>query len=56
MGIRPSDVFNQDICLLVEGATEIIFFEHVIRNLYQDEFKNLAVGIIQYAGGAAEGI
>lgn len=56
LGIRPSDLFNQDICLLVEGATEIVFFEHVIRNLYKADFENVAIGIIQYGGGAAEGI
>jgi len=28
LGIRPSDVFNTDICLLVEGASDVIFFEH----------------------------
>lgn len=56
LGIRPSDLFNQDICLLVEGASEIVFFEHVIRNLYKTEFEKIAVGIIQYGGGAADGI
>lgn len=56
LGIRPSDLFNQDLCLLVEGASEIVFFEHVIRNLYKADFEKIAVGIIQYGGGAAEGI
>jgi len=56
LGIRPSDLFNQDICLLVEGASEIVFFEHLIRTLYKSDFEKLAVGIIQYGGGAAEGI
>jgi len=56
LGLRPSDFFNQDICLLVEGASEIIFYEHIIRNLYQNEFEKIAIGIIQYGGGAAEGI
>jgi AAA15 family ATPase/GTPase len=56
LGVKPSDIFNQDICLLVEGATEVIFFEHIIRTLYKDEFKNVAIGIIQYGGGAADGI
>ncbi len=56
LGIRPSDVFNQDICLMVEGASEIIFFEHVIRELYSDEFEKIGFGIIQYGGGAADGI
>jgi len=37
LGIRPSDVFNQDICLLVEGSSDVIFFEHVIHNLYKKQ-------------------
>lgn len=56
MGLRPSDIFNQDICLLVEGASEIVFFEHIIRKLYAQEFEKISVGIIQYGGSAAEGI
>jgi predicted ATPase len=56
LGIRPSDIFNQDICLLVEGASEIIFFEHIIRRLYKDDFEKISVGIIQYGGDAAAGI
>lgn len=56
LGIRPSDVFNQDICLLVEGSADVVFFEHVIRILYKPEFEKVAVGIIQYGGGSASGI
>jgi len=56
VGIRPSDIFNQDICLLVEGASEIVFFEHIIRTLYEKEFANIGVGILQYGGSAADGI
>ena len=56
LGIRPSDLFNQDICLLVEGASDVVFFEHVIRNLYADEFQKVSVGVLQYGGGAADGI
>src|SRR5262249_51983897 len=56
IGLRPSNVFNQDICLLVEGASEVIFFEHIIRELYKDDFQSVAIGIQQYGGGAAEGI
>jgi predicted ATPase len=55
-GIRPSDIFNQDICLLVEGASEVVFFEHVIRTLYKSEFEKIGVGVIQYGGDAAAGI
>lgn len=56
MGIRPSDVFNQDICLMVEGSSEIVFFTHIIRELYKSEFEKIAIGVVQYAGSAAEGI
>lgn len=56
LGIRPSDLFNQDICLLVEGASEVVFYEHIIRNLYSQEFDRIAIGVIQYGGSAAEGI
>lgn len=57
LGIRPSDVFNQDLCLLVEGPTDVVFFEHVIRSLYKTEFEKVAIGIIQYGGSSgASGI
>jgi predicted ATP-dependent endonuclease of OLD family len=55
-GIRPSDIFNQDICLLVEGADDVVFFEHIIRVLYKEEFEKIAISIQQYGGSAAEGI
>lgn len=56
LGLRPSDVFNQDMCLMVEGASEIVFFEHIIRNLYEKEFEKVGIGILQYGGLAADGI
>lgn len=56
MGLRPSDVFNQDICLLVEGASEVVYFEHILHELYADDFAKIAVGVIQYGGSAADGI
>lgn len=56
LGLRPSDVLNQDICVLVEGASDVVFMEHVIRVLYGDEFQSVAVAVVQYGGGAAEGI
>ncbi len=55
-GIRPSDVFNSDICLMVEGATDVIFFEHILRVLYAEEFEPVSATVIQYGGGAAHGI
>jgi len=56
LGIKPSDIFNHDICLLVEGASDVIFWEHIIRNIYKEEFKNIAIGIIQYGGSNVAGI
>lgn len=56
LGIKPSDIFNHDICLMVEGQSEIIFFEHVIRKLYRKQFENVAIGIIQYSGDNVMGI
>lgn len=56
MGIRPSDIFNQDICLLVEGASEVVFFEHIVRVLYAEDFEKVSIGIVQYGGSSADGI
>jgi hypothetical protein len=56
LGLRPSDVLNQDICILVEGASDVVFMEHVIRVVYGDEFQSVAVAVVQYGGSAAEGI
>lgn len=56
LGLRASDIFNQDICLLVEGSTDVIFFEYIIHELYKKEFDNVSIAILQYGGGAAEGI
>ena len=56
IGIRPSDVFNKDICVLVEGATDVVFFEHILYELYSQEFADIAIGVIQYGGSGADGI
>ncbi|MFX0210180.1 MAG: ATP-dependent endonuclease [Candidatus Hodarchaeota archaeon] len=56
LGLRPGDLLQNDLVILVEGQNDVIFFEHVIHNLYQEEFKDIAVGIVQYAGDAASGI
>lgn len=55
-GLRPSDLLQNDIVLLVEGQKDVIFFEHVIHSLYREEFKNVAIGVVQYGGDAALGI
>jgi hypothetical protein len=56
LGVRPSDLFQNDICLMVEGQDDVVFFEFVLHELYQQEFAGLAVGVVQYAGKAAAGI
>jgi AAA15 family ATPase/GTPase len=56
LGVRPSDLFQNDICLMVEGQDDVVFFEFVLHELYQQEFAGLAVGVVQYAGDAAAGI
>lgn len=55
-GFRPGDLLQNDIVLMVEGQSDVIFFEDVIHRLYQKEFKNVAVGVVQYGGSAADGI
>jgi len=54
LGLRPSDMLQNDIVVLVEGSTDVILFEHILHNLYQAEFRGVAVGVVQYAGAAAE--
>jgi len=56
LGLHPGDLLQNDLVLLVEGQSDVIFFEHVIHRLYQKEFKDIAVAVVQYAGGAADGI
>jgi hypothetical protein len=56
LGIRPSDLLQNDIVILVEGQDDVIFFEHVIKELYGEEFRDIAIGIVQYGGSAAEPI
>jgi hypothetical protein len=34
----------------------VVFFEHILRVLYREEFENIAVGILQYGGSSADGI
>lgn len=53
LGIRPSDIFNHDICIMVEGQSEVVFFEHILRELYKEDFKGVAITVIQYGGDAA---
>jgi len=56
LGVRPSDFLQADIVLMVEGQDDVLFWEHVVRSLYRDEFSGVAVGVVQFAGDAAAGI
>lgn len=56
LGLRPGDLLQNDLVLLVEGQDDVIFFEHIINTLYREEFKNVAIGIVQYGGSGAEAI
>ncbi len=56
LGVRPSDMFNQDICFMVEGADDVVYFRHIFEEIYAEDFSDVSVGVLQYAGGAAEGI
>jgi hypothetical protein len=56
LGVRPSDLFQNDICLMVERQDDVVFFECALHELYKQEFAGLAVGVVQYAGKAAAGI
>lgn len=56
LGLRPGDLLQNDIVILVEGQADIIFFEEIINGLYHEEFKDIAIGIVQYGGSAADGI
>jgi len=56
LGIRPSDLLQNDIVLFVEGQSDVIFLEHVVSTLYADDLKEVSVGVVQYGGDAALGI
>lgn len=56
LGLRPSDVFNRDICVMVEGADDVAFYEHIFDVLYASEFEGVSVAVLQYGGDAAAGI
>lgn len=56
LGIRPGDLLQNDIVVLVEGQSDVIYFEYVLKELYRDEFYDIATAVVQYAGDAAAGI
>lgn len=56
MGILPSDLLHADICLMVEGKADVIFFDYVINTLYKTDFTGVSVAVVQYGGDAAAGI
>ena len=47
LGIRPGDLLQNDLVLLVEGKNDVIFFEHIIHNLYRKVilFPNLTCSL-----------
>ncbi len=55
LGLRPSDLLQNDICVAVEGPDDVTFFEYVIHHLYQQDFAGVTVGITQYGGSAGSG-
>ncbi len=52
LGIRPGDLLQNDIVVLVEGQDDVIFFERVLE-LYREELHNIATAVVQYGGDAA---
>lgn len=56
MGIRPSDLLQNDIVVMVEGQKDIIVLDYIINNLYRRDFEGVSVGVIQYGGSSADGI
>ena len=55
LGIRPGDLLQNDINVLVEGQSDIIFFENVL-DLYRKELRDMALGVVQYGGDCPSGI
>lgn len=55
LGIRPGDLLQNDVVVLVEGQDDVIFFERVLE-LYREEFHNIATAVVQYGGDAPLGI
>lgn len=55
LGIRPGDLLQNDITVLVEGQSDVIFFENILE-LYREDLRDMAVGVVQYGGDSALGI
>jgi len=56
LGLKPGDLLQSDIVLLVEGQNDVIYFDYVINSIYKDEFKDISINIVQFGGSAADGI
>jgi len=56
LGVRPSDFLQADMVLMVEGQDDVLFWEHVIRNVYGGDFGDISVSVVQYGGSAASAI
>ncbi len=56
LGIKPSDFLQSEITLMVEGKTDVIFWDHILNSICSDKFSEISISIFQYGGGAAKGI
>ena len=56
LGIRPSDFLQHDIIVMVEGQKDVALMEHLVYELYGGDLSGVSVGVLQYAGAAADGI
>lgn len=55
LGLRPSDLLQNDVVLLVEGQDDVIFFETVVEKFWKKRIPELAIAVQQFGGGAADG-
>jgi hypothetical protein len=56
LGLRPSDLLQNDMVLLVEGATDVIFFEAVLEGFWRRQLPGVSIAVQQYGGDAAKGV
>ncbi len=53
IGLKPSDLFNSDITLFVEGATDLVFYDYIINSLYKDEITPCRVNVLPLGGNSS---
>ncbi|MFC1587574.1 ATP-dependent endonuclease [Planctomycetota bacterium] len=56
LGIRPSDFYSCDICIMVEGSNDVHFFEHLFNTIYSDIFSKIEIGVQYYRGSEIDQI